>query len=102
MKLIKRRTKMVFKEVTDLEWQRAYTRYLEICLLRPNQPKYNGLEDFKMFCATIWRPIPGVELPVETEEEFITRVTKVEKKEQFLSLQFIPNQHGEVVSCILF
>lgn len=103
MKLIKRRTRIKYKEITELQWQQAYSKYLEICIMRPGtNPSYSSINDFQMFAANIWLPIAEVELPVETEEKFIQRVTKTEKKEDFTDLQFIANGYGEVVSCILF
>lgn len=105
MKLIKRRTQMVYKEITEQEWQQAYVKYLEIRVMRNNSgmPVYNSFEDFKLFAANIWCPIREVEKDIETEEEFVRRVTKTNSKgdEYNSRIQFIANGYGEVVSCVL-
>lgn len=103
MRIIKRRMKIKYKEVTELQWQQAYTKYLQICIMRPGtNPTYHSIDDFQMFAANIWRPLPDVDLPVESEEKFVERVTKAEAKEDYTDLQFIANKRGDVVSCVLF
>lgn len=105
MKLIKRRTQMIYKEITDVEWQQAYVKYLEIRVMRNSFgiAEYNSFEDFKLFAANIWCPIREVEKDVETEEAFIQRVTKADGNQRtYNRAQFVANDRGEIVSCVLF
>lgn len=109
MKLIKRRTKISYKPITDLQWHEAYSKYLLICIFKPKgydaKDYYvcGSLEEFKTFAANIYHPLPEVDQPVETEQEFVARVTKTDSKsDKYVDIQFISNSWGEIVSCVLY
>lgn len=103
MKLIKRQMQLIYKELTELDWQKAYSRYLEAHIFSELTGICSSLSQFQAWANQIWHPIREVETPVETEEEFVQRVTKVESKSRdFNKVQFISNGHGEIVSCVLF
>lgn len=96
-----------YKEISETAWLEAYVKYLQTYPMRLSRPTehdkhIHDLQSFKLFAANIWHPIAEVAQQTESEEKFIERATKIESKEEYTDLQFIANDLGEIVSCVLF